>query len=115
MTPRNKIWDVVVFGDFFMDLVMTGFCMFPRPGEEAFAETMRREIGGGAAITSCGLARLERNVAVLGLVGKEDGAWIVESLTREGVNASSVKHNSTKPSGGTVRARTSADRSFYPS
>ena len=73
MIARDKTWDVVVVGDFFMDVVMSGFYMMPRLGEEAFAKTLRQEIGGGAAITSSGLARLGLKVAVLGVVGKEDG------------------------------------------
>ena len=58
MEARGKTWDVVVVGDLFADIVMSGFYAFPRLGEEAFAKALRREIGGGAAITSCGLARL---------------------------------------------------------
>jgi sugar/nucleoside kinase (ribokinase family) len=113
MSAQKKTWDVVVVGDLFMDTVMSGFSLLPRLGEEAFAQTLRQEIGGGAAITSCGLARLGLNVAVLGVVGKDDGMWIVTRLIDAGVNASALEHHPTEPSGITVSVSTAEDRAFF--
>ena len=113
MNSRKKIWDVVVVGDLFVDTVLSGFYAFPKLGEEAFAKTMRQEIGGGAAITACGLARLGFNVAVLGVVGKDDGLWICKRLIAEGVNASALVHHPTEPSGVTVSVSTAEDRSYF--
>ena len=57
--------DVLVAGDLFVDMVMSGFGSWPpNPGEEIFAERFCREIGGGAAITACGMARLGAKVGV---------------------------------------------------
>jgi sugar/nucleoside kinase (ribokinase family) len=103
----------MVVGDFFMDVVMSGFRSFPRLGEEAFAQRLRQEIGGGAAITSCGLARLGMNVAVLGVVGQEDGIWLVKRMMAAGVNASALEHHPNEPSGVTVSVSTAKDRAFY--
>src|SRR5215212_8834735 len=75
--PDRKIWDIVVVGDLFIDEVLSDFNTLPKLGEEAFARKFRREIGGGAAITACGLARLGWRVAALGVVGKDDGVWVV--------------------------------------
>lgn len=100
-------------GDFFMDIVMTDFYRLPQLGEEAFARRLRHEIGGGAAITACGLARLGLNVAVLGVVGREDGMWIVKRLIAAGVNASALEHHPTEPSGITVSVSTPEDRAFF--
>src|SRR5437763_1379116 len=102
MQARRKTWDVMVAGDFFLDIVMSGFGHFPRLGEEAFAQTLQQEIGGGAAITSCGLAKLGVNVAVLGVVGAPDGMWLVKRLMAAGVNASALEHHPNEPSGVTV-------------
>ncbi|MGI8743803.1 MAG: carbohydrate kinase family protein [Bryobacteraceae bacterium] len=113
MASRSKVWDVVVVGDFFIDIVMSGFHEFPRLGEEAFARTLCHEIGGGAAITSCGLARLGLNVAALGVVGKDDGFWIVKKLIAAGVNASALENHPTESSGVTVSVSTSEDRAFF--
>ena len=52
--------DVLVAGDLFLDLVLSGFESWPQPGEEAFAKKFHKEIGGGAAITACGLSKLGR-------------------------------------------------------
>ncbi len=112
MAVRRKTWDVVVVGDLFMDTVMSGFYAFPRLGEEAFAKALRKEIGGGAAITSCGLARLGLQVAVLGVVGKDGGPWIRERLMAQGVHASALEYHPTEPSGVTVSISTSEDRSY---
>jgi len=113
MDRTGKTWEVVVVGDFFMDIVMTDFYRLPQLGEEAFARGLRREIGGGAAITACGLARLGVNVAVLGVVGKEDGVWIVTRLMAAGVNATALEHHPTEPSGVTVSVSTPEDRAFF--
>lgn len=110
---RAKTWDVVVVGDFFIDIVMSGFHQLPRLGEEGFASTLRTEIGGGAAITSSGLARLGMNVAVLGVVGSEDGIWIVKRLMAAGVNASALEMHQSEPSGHTVSVSTPEDRVFF--
>jgi len=110
---REKTWDVVVVGDFFIDIIMSGFHELPRLGEEGFAQTMRTEIGGGAAITAAGLARLGLSVAVLGVVGHEDGIWIVKRLMAAGVNASALEIHETEPSGHTVSVSTPQDRAFF--
>lgn len=113
MQRRSKTWDVVVVGDFFLDIVMTDFYRLPQLGEEAFARRLRNEIGGGAAITACGLARLGVNVAVLGVVGKDDGMSIVKRLIAEGVNATALQHHPVEPSGVTVSVSTPEDRAFF--
>ncbi|MDQ2949601.1 MAG: PfkB family carbohydrate kinase, partial [Acidobacteriota bacterium] len=112
MAARRKTPDVVVVGDLFIDTVMSGFDTFPRLGEESFAKALRQEIGGGAAITPCGLARLGLKVAVLGVIGENDGDWIRERLTAEGVDAAALEEHPTEPSGVTVSISTAADRSY---
>src|SRR5258708_34369643 len=81
--------DVLVAGELFADLVMTGFDALPQPGEEAFASEFRRE-PGGAAITAMGLARLGRRTGLIGAVGATDGAGMLESFWRPGVDVSRV-------------------------
>jgi sugar/nucleoside kinase (ribokinase family) len=110
---RDKTWDAIIVGDFFIDIVMSGFDQLPRLGEEAFANTLRTDIGGGAAITSAGLAKLGVNVAVLGVVGHEDGMWICKRLMSAGVNASALEIHPSEPSGHTVSVSTPEDRAFF--
>jgi sugar/nucleoside kinase (ribokinase family) len=63
--------EVVVAGELYADLIMGGFDFWPQPGQEAFAKEFRREIGGGAAITACGLATLGSATALFGIVGSD--------------------------------------------
>src|ERR1700730_11720391 len=95
--------DVIVVGDLFADLIMSGFASFPsRAGEELFADRFCREIGGGAAITACGLAKLGANVGAVGVVGETDGPWLIDRLEARGVNTSAIERSSSEPTAVTV-------------
>ncbi len=109
----NKLWDVVAVGDFFIDEVLSDFNKLPKLGEEAFARQFHRDIGGGAAITACGLARLGVKAAVLGVVGRQDGMWLVKRLIDAGVNATALEHHPSEPTGLTVSVSTHEDRAFF--
>src|SRR6266571_2614863 len=109
----QKIWDVIVVGDLFIDEVLSEFYSLPKLGEESFARKMRREIGGGAAITSCGLARLGWRAAALGVVGREDGMWVVKRFLDAGVNTTFLEHHPDEPTGLTVSVSTREDRAFF--
>ncbi len=105
--------DFLVAGDLFVDLVMSGFLSWPPgAGEEIFAERFCREIGGGAAITACGLARLGAKVGVVGVVGKTDGQWLVEKLQAAGVDISAIRQTSGEPTAITVSVSSAMDRTF---
>ena len=52
--------DVLLAGELYIDLIMSGFDVWPRPGHESVASGFHRDIGGGAIITGCGLAKLGR-------------------------------------------------------
>lgn len=106
-------WDLIVAGDLFRDVVMTGFPSLAERGEEAFARRLRYEIGGGAAITGCGLAKLGASVAAAGVVGAEDGLWIVKRLKSAGVDTSLVRFDPAEPSGLTVSVSSEEDRALF--
>src|SRR4051812_3468404 len=101
---------VIVIGEFFIDEILSGFQTLPKLGEESFARRFHREVGGGAATTACGLAKLGIRVAVLGAVGKEDGAWILKRLNSFGVDCSGLEVDSKEPTGLTVSVSTREDR-----
>jgi sugar/nucleoside kinase (ribokinase family) len=111
--PDRKIWDVVVVGDLFIDEVLADFNTLPKLGEEAFARKFRREIGGGAAITACGLAKLGWRVAVLGVVGKEDGIWVVRRFMDAGVETAFLENHPDEATGLTISVSTREDRAFF--
>jgi ribokinase len=108
-----RLLDVMVVGDLFTELVMSGFSSWPgRAGEELFAERFCREIGGGAAITACGLAKLGAKVGVVGVVGGTDGQWLIERLESRGVNTSAIQRSSREPTAVTVSVSGASDRTF---
>jgi sugar/nucleoside kinase (ribokinase family) len=103
---------VAVIGEFFVDEVFAGLDTMPKLGEECFSRRFRREVGGGAAITACGLAKLGVKVRVLGIIGKSDGAWFVDRLASFGVDCSGLGFCADEPSGITVSISTHGDRAF---
>ena len=78
-------FEVSVVGEIYIDHIMSGFPEFPAPGAEVITDNYTREIGGGAAITACGLARLGRSVNLIGVVGEADASWIEHRLASCGV------------------------------
>ncbi len=108
----KKRWDVITVGDIFLDLVMTGFRTWPQPGEESFTDQLRREIGGGAAITACGLSRLDLRVALLAMIGK-DADWLIERLSEFNVTPDLLLVNHENSTGLTVSVSTAKDRAFF--
>ncbi len=107
--------DVLVAGEMYVDLVMSGFDTWPQLGKESFATEFHRETGG-AAITACGLATLGTRAGVLGMVGEDSGQWIVDRLQHKGVDTSELRRDFTEPTAITVAIATPEDRAFltYP-
>jgi ribokinase len=111
MTPQSAL-DVLAVGDLFQDLVMSGFPAWPHPGEESFATAFHKEIGGGAAITACGLARLGLRVGVAGVVGKTEGQWMLDQLNAQGVSTRGIRTTAAEPTAFAVSVSTAKDRTF---
>jgi sugar/nucleoside kinase (ribokinase family) len=106
----NKQWDVAVAGEVFADHVFSGFERWPQPGEEYFTDSYVREAGGGAAITSCALAKLGRRVALFGVAGEED-RWLMHRLRGFGVQLDGLRTTQTATAV-SVSISTRSDRSF---
>jgi len=109
----TKPGNIVIVGELFIDEILSEFHKLPKLGEESFARKFRREVGGGAAITAYGLARLGVQVAVIGVVGKEDGSWVTKRLSSCGADVSVIELHPTEPTGLTVSASTREDRAFF--
>jgi ribokinase len=102
----------MVVGELFIDEILSGLQAFPKLGEEAFARKYCREVGGGAAITACGLAKLGARVAVLGVIGP-DGDWLIKRLDEFGVYTGFIEQDHGEPTGLTVSVSTREDRAFF--
>ena len=107
-----KIWDVTVVGEIYIDHVMSGFETWPEPGEEVTTEHYTREIGGGSAITACGLSRLGKSVNLVGVIGNDDAPWVERRLADFGVTAQGLRRISGA-TGITLSVSTREDRSFF--
>jgi sugar/nucleoside kinase (ribokinase family) len=108
----TKRWDVVTVGEIYIDHVFSGLQNWPLPGEEVFTRNYLRELGGGAAITACGLGLLGRKTAVFGVVGEVEQAWIRQRLADFGVESGGLKIVPGS-SGVTVSVSVLHERSFY--
>ena len=107
-----KRWDAVTVGEIYIDHVFSGLLNWPRPGEEIFTRNYLRELGGGAAITACGLGQLGRKTAVFGVVGDVEGEWIKQRLSEFAVDTSNLRHIQGS-SGVTVSISVMNERTFY--
>jgi sugar/nucleoside kinase (ribokinase family) len=105
--------DVLVAGEIYVDLIMGGFDFFPQFGQEAFAREYRREPGGGAAITACGLARLGTRTGLFAIAGSDHHSWIAACLAGHGVETGMLASDATEPTGFTVAVTAPHDRAFF--
>jgi sugar/nucleoside kinase (ribokinase family) len=107
-----KTYDIAVVGEIYVDHVFTGFASWPQPGEEVFTNNYVREVGGGAAITACALARLGRSVSLIGTIGKGEAPWIDQRLSDFGVCSSELRKEEGS-TGVTVSVSSRVDRSLF--
>ncbi len=111
MNTQAESLDILVGGDLFVDLIMTGFSSWPEPGTEAFARALHREVGGGAAIAASGLAKLGSRVALFGMAGN-DGDWFAARLNHLGVITSRMRFDPVEPTAVSVAISTPRERTF---
>lgn len=80
--------DLLVVGDVNPDLLLQGDDLQPRFGQaELLVERATLTVGGSAAITACGAARLGLRTAIVGAVGDDlYGRFMLEELARRGVD-----------------------------
>jgi sugar/nucleoside kinase (ribokinase family) len=103
---------VVTVGEIYIDHVFSGLKNWSQPGEEVFTRNYLHELGGGAAITACGLGRLGRKTAIFGVVGEVEEAWVKQRLSDFHVDAGGLKQ--VKGSTGvTMSVSVMSERSFY--
>jgi sugar/nucleoside kinase (ribokinase family) len=105
--------DVLVVGDLNPDLVLTGDVV-PRFGQvEQLLDAAAFVVGGSAAITAHGLARLGRRVALLAAVGDDAfGPILVDRLAAAGVDVSRILVREEQPTGVTVVLSKGDDRAM---
>ncbi len=104
---------IVVAGEIFIDQVLSGFTHWPAPGEEIFATSMVKELGGGAPHTAAGLHRLGWNVALAGPLGVADSAWVHARMRELGLGTTHLTEVPGEPTGATIAISLPEDRTFF--
>ena len=107
-----KQYDIAVVGEIYIDHILTGFAKWPQPGEEVFTDEYKQELGGGAAITACALARLGRFVSLIGAVGAKEIPWIERRLSAFEVSTAELSSGEGQ-TGVTISVSDNVDRSFF--
>ncbi len=108
-----KKWDVFVYGDINIDLVVKDVERLPNPGEEEFVEEMGTFIGGGAALFTMGLAKLGIRTVFQGCVGNDMyGTFIHRELQNLGVDDSLLEQSDSENTGISISFTTKRDRCF---
>jgi len=103
---------VVVAGELYIDLVLSGFDGWPTPGKEIFAKNFRRDIGGGAAITASALARLETHAGIFGVLGADSREWFLHRLAESRVDTAWIEQDDNEITAFSVVASAGGDRGF---
>jgi len=105
--------DILVIGDFCVDLILTGDVR-PRFGQvEQIVDDAAIEVGGSAAIFASQSAKLGARVKVVGSVGGDSfGQLIAAELGRSGVDVSALKPHPTLKTGIGVALSLPSDRAM---
>jgi sugar/nucleoside kinase (ribokinase family) len=85
-------FDVVIPGNYFCDLIFTGFPKFPELGSEVYTEGLTITIGG-ALNTVIALHRLGVKVGWVGCIGTDlFSRYVLDRVEREGIDTSLIRH-----------------------
>ena len=108
-----KKWDVYVYGDVNIDLVVPGVDRLPDPGTESDVPVMETFVGGGAALFTLGLAKLGLRPVFQGSVGRDMyGAYIRDLFRSLGVDDSLLADRDDKKTGISISFTNERDRCF---
>ncbi len=109
----EKKWDVYVYGDVNIDLVIPGVEKFPAPGQEDEVDVMETFVGGGAALFTLGVGKLGLHPVFQGAVGDDCyGKLILEELKKRNVDTSLLKVSKEHKTGISISFTNQHDRSF---
>jgi sugar/nucleoside kinase (ribokinase family) len=108
--------DLLSLGDCNPDLVLTGGDLVPAFGQrEQLVESAVLTIGGSAAITACGAARLGLDTVLVAAVGHDPyGDFVTDAVSARGVDVAGVRRVEA-PTGLTVILSRGDDRAILTS
>lgn len=109
----QKKWDVYVYGDVNIDLVVPGVEALPAPGVEEEVPTMETFVGGGAALFTLGVAKLGLRPVFQGSVGRDMyGEYIRNTFRQLGVDDALLSDHPDRRTGVSISFTTARDRCF---
>lgn len=109
----QKKWDVYVYGDVNIDVVVPGVESLPEPGSEVDVPVMETFVGGGAALFTLGLAKLGLKPVFQGSIGKDMYGEYIRNLFKDlGVDDCLLLDSDTKKTGISISFTTEKDRCF---
>jgi sugar/nucleoside kinase (ribokinase family) len=107
------MFDILVAGEINPDLVLSGDVV-PRFGQaEQLIDRLALTVGSSSAIFACGAARLGLRTAFIGLCGDDVfGRFMLDELTRRGVDTQDVSIRSGESTGLSVILNRGSDRAI---
>lgn len=109
----QKKWDVYVYGDVNIDLVVPGVEALPQPGVEEDVPVMETFVGGGAALFTLGVAKLGLRPVFQGSVGRDMYGEYIRGLFRKmGVDDALLADSDDRKTGISISFTTEKDRCF---
>ena len=109
----DKRWDIYVYGDVNIDVVVPGVSRLPPPGVEEDVGMMETFVGGGAALFTLGAARLGLRPVFQGSVGADMyGAYIRNVFRETGVDDALLRDDPVVRTGISISFTNEKDRCF---
>lgn len=110
---NGKKWDIYVYGDVNIDIVIPGVEKFPEPGQEDEVSVMETFVGGGAALFTLGVGKLGLHPVFQGEVGDDCYGELIRKKFRESnVDDSLLATSTTHKTGISLSFTNEKDRSF---
>lgn len=109
----DKKWDIYVYGDLNIDLVIPGVEHLPLPGQEDVVGMMDTYIGGGAAIFTLGVGKLGMHAVFQGMIGNDCyGQFILNEFKNKNVDTNLISMSRMNKTGISISFTNEKDRSF---
>lgn len=108
-----KKWDVFVYGDINVDVLVPNTDTLPPGGEEWDVPVMETMPGGGAALFAMGLAKLNLHPVFQGTLGGDCfGHYLLDCMKSVGVDTELLEVSPEKKTGISISFTNEKDRSF---
>lgn len=110
---KEKKWDVYIYGDVNIDLVVPDVSQLPDPGTEVEVPQMQTFVGGGAALFLMGIAKLGLHPVFQGSLGNDMyGSWIRDTFISLGIDDSLLETDAVRQTGISISFTDEHDRCF---